>query len=119
MSVPLLVRHAVPLPRHAPGTAPPILLACQELECKASVLTRPLHFPPPRLAGLLGAWAVHHRPGGSSANGGPDEGAEGYHAYLLLSFPGATKVLATGDELREVTETWVLGGGVVGRVGID
>lgn len=60
-------------------------------------------------AGLLGAWAVHYRPdsSGSGSGGGGGaayEGAEGYHAYLLLSFPGATKVLATGEELREVTE---------------
>lgn len=86
------------------------------------------------LPGLLGAWAVHYRrqqPGaaaaaaagdaaatgdaaaaGDAAAGGDAEGAaegegEGgrpYHAYLLLSFPGGTKVLAAGEELREVTE---------------
>lgn len=57
-------------------------------------------------AGVLGAWAVHYRPGPSGGADGTaaEEGAEGYHAYLLLSFPGATKVLATGEELREVTE---------------
>lgn len=67
-----------------------------------------LHTLPLHCAGLLGAWAVHYRPDGSgsgSADGAAaEEGAEGYHAYLLLSFPGATKVLATGEELREVTE---------------
>ena len=60
-------------------------------------------------AGLLGAWAVHHRRSGLT---GMDDGAaavpsgeeEQYHAYLLLSFQGSTKVLATGEELREVTE---------------
>lgn len=57
-------------------------------------------------AGVLGAWAVHYRPGPSGGADGTaaEEGAEVYHAYLLLSFPGATKVLATGEELREVTE---------------
>ena len=49
---------------------------------------------------------MHYRPGGSSGAAGEaaEDGADGYHAYLLLSFPGATKVLATGEELREVTE---------------
>jgi hypothetical protein len=34
----------------------------------------------------------------------PSGEEEQYHAYLLLSFQGSTKVLATGEELREVTE---------------
>ena len=66
----------------------------------------PCRLVTPRPAGLLGAWAVHHRSGEAAAGAAADEGQQGgYHAYLLLSFPGATKVLATGEELREVTET--------------
>jgi hypothetical protein len=52
---------------------------------------------------------VHHR---RSSPAGVEDGTaaipsgeeEQYHAYLLLSFQGSTKVLATGEELREVTE---------------
>jgi cleavage and polyadenylation specificity factor subunit 1 len=63
------------------------------------------------LPGLLGAWAVRHVPDGGDVSTGVDGSAENgtadqgrYHSYLLLSFVGATKVLATGEELREVTE---------------
>lgn len=74
--------------------------------CCALLMRVPL---PHCCAGLLGAWAVHHRRSGLT---GMDDGAAAvpsgeekqYHAYLLLSFQGSTKVLATGEELREVTE---------------
>lgn len=47
---------------------------------------------------------------------GEDDQYLQYHAYLLLSFQGSTKVLATGEELREVTERRVPG--APGRCGV-
>lgn len=69
--------------------------------------TRPLlGLPLRRPAGVLGAWAVHHQPAAAAAGGEVPQGqGEGYHTYLLMSFPDGTKVLSTGEELREVTET--------------
>lgn len=52
------------------------------------------------LPGVQGVWAVQYNKTGSEA---PTTGQ--YHSYLLLSFEnGTTKVLATGDELAEITE---------------
>lgn len=49
------------------------------------------------LNGLNAAWAVgYQEPTGS--------GSRSFHAYLILSFPSATKVLTTGNELKEVTD---------------
>lgn len=61
---------------------------------------------PPSRAGVLGAWAVHHQPAAAAAEepGAGQQGQQGHHSYLLLSFPDGTKVLSTGEELREVTE---------------
>lgn len=103
------------------GEGPPCLVACSG-EGKGGALTVLRRSVVPDvltevpLPGLLGAWAVHYRrSGGSEAAvaGAASEGEDGaiageqeaFHAYLLLSFPGATKVLAAGEELREVTET--------------
>lgn len=62
--------------------------------------------PARHAAGLLGAWAVHYRGSGGVEGEADGEGSiPGYHRYLLLSFQGGTKVLATGEELQEVTET--------------
>ena len=61
---------------------------------------------------------MHYRPKAAEAEAATGDGAGGagqggappvpagaqHHAYLLLSFQGSTKVLATGEELREVTE---------------
>ena len=63
----------------------------------------------------MGVWALHHREDGGDISGNPQEGMEGpaedpleegppYHSYLLISFPGSTKVLSTADELQEVTD---------------
>ncbi|KAL4424540.1 hypothetical protein ABPG77_010120 [Micractinium sp. CCAP 211/92] len=54
------------------------------------------------LPGVLGAWAVHHRPAATAAGQGREAA---HHAFLLMSFPDGTKVLSTGEELREVTES--------------
>lgn len=98
-------------PGAAGSEAPPCLVACSG-EGKGgtlSVLRRsvvPDLITEVPLPGLLGAWAVHHRPAdGADVAPGQQQYQGQYHAYLLLSFPGATKVLATGEELREVTET--------------
>lgn len=55
---------------------------------------------------MLGAWAVHHQPAAAAATAGKaGQGREAaHHAFLLMSFPDGTKVLSTGEELREVTE---------------
>ncbi len=65
-------------------------------------------------------WALHHKEdssiseisetphegAGGAAAPTPGEAEEGppYHSYLLISFPGSTKVLSTADELQEVTD---------------
>lgn len=104
------------------GEGPPCLVACSG-EGKGGALTVlrrslvPDVLTEVPLPGLLGAWAVRYRrqeadpePAGEEGAAAGEEGAaegEGgrpYHAYLLLSFPGGTKVLAAGEELREVTE---------------
>lgn len=87
--------------------APPCLVACSG-EGKSGMLTVLRRSVVPDvitevpLTGILGAWAVHHSTGGGAAAA---PGGDQHHAYLLLSFPGATKVLATGEELQEITET--------------
>jgi hypothetical protein len=48
-------------------------------------------------AGVDGLWAVHFQP-----EGVPYEDSLAYHAFLLLSVGGETKVLRTGEELDEV-----------------
>ena len=49
-------------------------------------------------AGVRAAWAVRHRPVGAPGAG------PAFHSFLLLGFGGSTKVLETGEELREVTD---------------
>lgn len=89
----------------AAASSPPMLVACSG-EGKGgtlSVLRRsvvPDLITEVPLPGLLGAWAVRHAPGADSGTADQEQ----HHSYLLLSFVGATKVLATGEELREVTE---------------
>ena len=106
----------------AAAPAAPYLVACSG-EGKGGALTVLRRSLVPEvitevpLPGLLGAFAVHHRTTPAAAAAGSEAAApleaaaageqqqRYHHAYLLLSFPGATKVLATGEELREVTET--------------
>eukprot|EP00887_Chlorella_sp_A99_P001781 scaffold19.g1781.t1 len=56
------------------------------------------------LPGLLGAWALLHVPDAPQADAAGPSRWERHHAYLLLSFQGSTKVLLTGEELREVSD---------------
>ena len=69
-------------------------------------------------AGVQGAWALHHTPDGAADAGAlhqPGTASERHHSYLLLGFQGSTKVLATGEELREVSwGGWGLGFGISG-----
>jgi len=53
-------------------------------------------------AGVKGVWAVRYRPEGL-----PWEPGFAYHAFLLLTVEGTTKVLQTGDELSEMRSSQV------------
>lgn len=51
------------------------------------------------MAGVHGIWALHSKPEGVEA--GSDAGLD-WHAFLLISLGGESKVLRTGEELDEL-----------------
>lgn len=56
------------------------------------------------LTGVLGLWAVCCAKSEAADGTAPASAPQPHHSYLVMSFKDGTKLLATGDELREATD---------------
>jgi cleavage and polyadenylation specificity factor subunit 1 len=93
----------------ASGSTPPYLVACcgQGRNGALAVLRRSVALDVVTevpLPGVCGAWAIGALQPAPEEHDAGGAGGAPCAAFLLLSFPGCTRVLSTGDDMREVTD---------------
>ncbi|RMZ55782.1 hypothetical protein APUTEX25_005823 [Auxenochlorella protothecoides] len=87
----------------------PFLLTCSGSEktgalCMMRPSVTPTVITRVPLPGVLGLWAVWCAKSEAADGKAPASAPQPHHSYLVMSFKDGTKLLATGDELREATD---------------